>query len=112
MWSPWINSSASFPPQSPQEAQAMPSETLSLFPKLPKEPLLLEPLWFSRFLHSVVAVLLLLSALLTSSGGRLHQSVGATSRSKPIPFHNSPPLALAPVRHSRLPSKRHRLISE
>src|SRR5882757_2980442 len=112
MWSPWTNSSASFPPQSPQEAQAMPSETLSPFLKLPKEPLLLEPQWFSRFLRSVVAVLLLLLALLTSSGGRLHQSAGATSRSRPTPSHSSPPLVLAPVRHSRSLSKRHRLISE
>src|SRR5882724_2949128 len=112
MWSLWINSSASYQPRSQQEAQAMPSETLSLFLKHPKEPLLLEPLWFSRFLHSVVAVLLLLSALLTSSGGNPHQSVGATSRSNRILLHNSPPLVLAPVRHSRLPSNRHRLISE
>src|SRR5882724_3373663 len=103
MWSPWINSSASFPQPYPQEAQAMPSETLSLFLKHPKEPLLLEPQWFSRCLLSVVAVLLLLSALLTSAGGRPHQLVGATSRSKPTQFHNSPPLVLAPVRHSRSP---------
>src|SRR5712672_1907297 len=100
MWSPWTNSSASFPQPYPQEAQAMPSETLSLFLKLPKEPLLLEPRWFSRFLLSVVAVLLLLLALLTSSGGNPHQLAGVTSRSNPTPFHNSPPLVLAPVRHS------------
>src|SRR5882724_5282345 len=107
MWSPWINSSASYPPRSQQEVQAMPSETLSLFLKLPKEPLLLEPQWFSRFLRSVAAGLLLLLALLTSSEGRLHQSAGATSRFNPTPYHNSPPLVLAPVRHSRLPSNRH-----
>src|SRR6266478_139475 len=112
MWSPWTNSLAFSPPRSQQEAQVMPLETLSLFLKLPKEPLLLEPLWFSRFLRSVVAVLLLLLALLTSSGGNPHQSAGATSRSKPTPFYNSPPLALAPVRHSRSLSNRHRLINE
>src|SRR5882724_3145755 len=112
MWSLSTNSSAFFPQPYPQEAQVMPSETLSLFLKHPKEPLLLEPLWFSRFLRSVVVGLLLLSALLTSSGGRHHQSVGATSRSKPTPFHNSQPLVLAPVRHSRLLNRRHRLISE
>src|SRR6267142_4630479 len=112
MWSLWINSSASFQPRLWQEAQAMPSETLSLFLKLPKEPLLLEPRWFSRFLHSVVAVLLLLLALLASSGGNPHRLGGVTSRSNPTPSHNSPPLVLAPVRHSRLPSNRHRLISE
>src|SRR6266436_8936098 len=112
MWSLWINSLASFPPRSQQEAQAMPSETLSLFLKLPKEPLLLEPRWFSLFLRSVVAGLLLLLALLTSSGERPHQSVGATSRSNRTPLHNSQPLVLAPVRHSRLPSNRHRLINE
>src|SRR6266481_5433128 len=112
MWSPWTNSLAFSPPRSQQEAQVMPLETLSLFLKLPKEPLLLEPLWFSRFLHSVVAGLLLLLALLTSSGGNLHQSVGATSRSKPTPYHNSQPLVLAPVRHSRLPNNRHRPINE
>src|SRR6266436_441554 len=112
MWSPWINSSASFPQPSQQEVQAMPSETLSLFLKLPKEPLLLEPQWFSRFLRSVVAGLLLLLALLTSSGGRPHQSAGATSWFNPTLFNNSPPLVLAPVRHSRSLNSRHRLISE
>src|SRR5882724_10760945 len=112
MWSPWTNSSASFPLWSSQEAQAMPSETLSLFLKLPKEPLLLEPLWFSRCLRSVVAGLLLLLALLTSLGENPHRLVGATSRSGPTPLHNSPPLVLVPVRHSRLLSKRHRPINE
>src|SRR6267142_2278124 len=112
MWSLSTNSLASFPQPYPQEAQAMPSETLSLFLKLPKEPLLLEPQWFSRFLHSVVAGLLLLLALLTSSGERPNQLVGATSRSKPTQLRNSPPLVLAPARHSRSLNNRHRPINE